>query len=260
MEQKDMDDTMTEPALDAEEAASAEKDRAESPEMEPGQEETFQQLIRGKWHDAYEQAVGQRIQSAIQQRFRNQKDWQKQIKEWTPIAQALSEKYGLAPDDYQGILERMTAESGQGQARPAPGNVPAPAGEDAFLRRHFDRMALEAEEMKRRFPGFDLQKEMRDPAFVRLTAPGSGMSVKDAFFALHGEEIQRDTIRYAASQARDRIAASVRAGASRPMENGMEKPGSAQLAVDIEGMDRQAREEYRRRIRSGETIDFVKNV
>ena len=123
MEQKDMD-TMTEPALDAQEAAGAEEDGAESRETEPGQEETFQQLIRGKWHDAYEQAVGQRIQSAIQQRFRNQKDWQKQIKEWTPIAQALSEKYGLAPDDYQGILEKMTAESGKsvrGAATPSLG-------------------------------------------------------------------------------------------------------------------------------------------
>ena len=176
---------------------------------------SFQELIQGEYREAFEEAVGQRIQAAIQQRFRRQEA------EARPVRQA--------------------------QDNPA-------------LRRHFRELTRQAEALKRVFPDFDLMREMQDPAFVRLTAPGTGIGVKDAFYALHGEEIQRDSMRYAALQAGQRIADSVRAGASRPVENGMQTPSPVRMGVDIRNMDKKQREEYRRRIRSGESIDFINRM
>ena len=135
---------------------------------------------------------------------------------------------------------------------------PAQSADD--LRQHFESLSRQGEALRGAFPGFDLMQEMRNPSFVRLTAPGTGVSVKDAFYALHGEEIQRDSMRYAARRAGERLAASVQAGASRPLENGMNQPGPVNLGVDIRGMDKKTREEYRRRIHSGETINFTDKV
>jgi hypothetical protein len=87
-----------------------------------------------------------------------------------------------------------------------------------------------------------------------------GLSVKDAYYALHGEEIAQSGMRYAAQQAGQRIAASVQAGASRPRENGVQSPGPVNMAVDIRNMDKKTRAEYARRIRNGELINFVDKV
>ncbi len=128
--------------------------------------------------------------------------------------------------------------------------------EEAALRQHFAKLTREAEELKKTFPDFDLVREMMNPAFVRMTAPETGVSVKDAFYAVHGEDIQRESMRYAALQACRRIAASVQAGAGRPVENGIQGSAPVMIGVDIRGMSKKQRQEYRRRIHNGEIINF----
>ena len=130
------------------------------------------------------------------------------------------------------------------------------AQENAYWQNHFRNLAGQAEELKKTFPDFDLTREMMNPAFVRMTAPETGVSVKDAYYAVHGEEIQRESMMYAALQASRRIAASVQAGACRPVENGIQGACPVMIGVDIRGMSRKQREDYRRRIHSGETVNF----
>ena len=130
------------------------------------------------------------------------------------------------------------------------------ARKEAGLRQHFAKLTREAEELKKTFPDFDLTREMTNPAFARMTSPEIGVSVKDAFYAVHGEDIQRESMLYAALQASRRIAASVQAGAGRPVENGIQGSAPVVIGVDIRGMSRKQREEYRRRIHSGEAINF----
>ena len=216
----------------------------ESPEKTP-----FQRMIEGEGRQEFEQMVGQRIQAAIQQRFKNQQDWKKQAEESEALVKALAEKYGV---DEQTLRERAKA--------PVMDQAGGPNDPDQALKTHFFALTREAEALKREFPGFDLMCELRNPAFVRMTAPGSGMTVKAAFYALHGEAIRRMSMRDGAWHAGQMIAESIRAGASRPPENGMEKPAAASVGLDIQNMDRQSREMYRRRIRNGEVIDFVRNI
>ncbi|MBR6186926.1 MAG: hypothetical protein IKQ41_11775 [Clostridia bacterium] len=250
----------------AEREDSLNREKTES-RAEGTEKPTFRQMIEGEWRKEYEDAVGQRIQAAIQQRFRNQQDWKKQAEELMPLASALGKKYGLEPMDVQAILERLRNEEARNSTKDPSADKDArtrPNQSESYrewaLRQHFLRLAQQAEALKRSFPDFDLIREMRNPAFVRMTAPGSGMTVRDAFYALHGDAIRLQSMRLAAWEAGERIASSVRSGASRPVENGMEKPGTAEMSLDIQNMDKQAREAYRRRIRNGETIDFVKNI
>ena len=217
----------------------------------------FRQLIAGQYRQDYEKAVGQRIQAAIQQRFKNQQDYRKQLDAVQPILQTLGGRYGLHAEDIAGISERLRQESADA---PAAEQVDPPAPPRDFLQEHVRSVNTQAEALKKEFPGFDLAAEMANPAFVRMTSPGVGMSVKDAFFAVHGQEIQRDSMQFAARQAGERIAASVMAGGSRPRENGLDPAGSAELGVNVQSMDKKTRAEYRRRIRNGEKINFIDYV
>ena len=218
---------------------------------------SFRQLIAGEYRQDYEKAVGQRIQAAIQQRFRNQQDYKQQLDAVQPILQTLGGKYGLKAEDVAGIAEKLRQERSETEEK-ASAAQPIPPRD--FLQEHVHSVNLQAEALKKEFPGFDLAKEMANPAFLRMTSPGVGMSVKDAFFAVHGQEIQRDSMLYAAQRAGERIAASVMAGASRPRENGLDSANSVDMSVNIQAMDRKTRAEYRRRIRNGEKINFMDQV
>lgn len=239
----------------------------------------FQSMIEGQYKQQYEQAVGQRVQQAIQQRFRNQKDFQKQLDSYSPIMQALGAKYGVDPGDVEGITKRLTDDDSLYAEEASKQGLPVStyktlkqlearnkqleaqsqqSAEDRARQEHFQRLAQQAEELKQQFPDFDLMREIEtNPRFVRMTAPGVGMSVQEAYFAIHGADIQKQSMQYAAQQAAKRIGDSVRAGASRPMENGMGNRQAAPMGVDVKNMDAKTRAEYRRRIKAGEHIDFV---
>lgn len=230
---------------------------------------------------AYEEAVGQRIQQAIQQRFKNQKDLQGQLDSYAPIMQALGMKYGLDASNVQEIAKRLTDDDSLYAEEAARQGVTPPmlkyikqlefennrlhrveqeSQEDLQMRQHYETLVRQSEELKKVIPGFDLQRELQNERFARMTSPGVGISVRDAYNAIHFDEIQRAGMQYAAQQAGQRIAASVRSGASRPMENGLQSQQPVNMAIDIKHMDKKTREEYARRIRNGETIDFVNRI
>lgn len=220
-------------------------------ERSAGERVPFQRLIENEYRQDYEAAVSQRIQAAIQQRFRNHQDYKAKWETYQPVLDALKERYGGESVQPVEMAARLRAETARSRTAQANQNA-----RDWATRKHFGELNRQAEELKKAFPDFDLMREISNPAFLRLTAPGSRMSVKDAFYAIHGEEIQRDSMRYAAKRAGESIAASVRAGASRPMENGLQGQSAVTLGIDIAHMDKKTRQQYRQRIRSGEEINF----
>ena len=90
-----------------------------------------------------------------------------------------------------------------------------------------------------RLPGFSLSEALADPAFLRLTAPGTGVGAEDAWCALHADQLRRQ----AARQDREALARAVSAGRLRPREGG----GSG--AVLFTGDPRQMSRDQRARIR-----------
>lgn len=234
----------------------------------------FDDLIKGEYKKDYEA----KIQENIGQRFRSQENYKKQLEAYAPIMQALGEKYGRDPKDVEGIGKLLTDDDSLYEEEANRRGIPVgtlkqmkklqaensrlqeqqrESLEEMSMRQHFQRISQQAEELKATFPDFDLMQEMSNPRFARLTSPGVGISVRDAYYAIHGEEIQQKSMQYAAQQAGQRIAASVRSGAGRPIENGAMQPGPANIQVDVKRMSKEQREEYRKRIHNGETgIDF----
>ena len=126
-------------------------------------------------------------------------------------------------------------------------NPPSPS--PPALRAHFARLCAEADTLHRADPGFDLDTALRDPAFVRLTAPDVGVPVADAWYALHRREYAETLRRESLEQA----AAAVASGSLRPREGGRASGGEL-LGTDPRHMTAAQRAELRDRIKRGERV------
>ena len=239
-----------------------------------GGQPSFQDMIQGQYRQEYEQAVGQRIRTAIQDRFKNQANYQAQVEATQPIMAARGQRCGLNPNDVQGIAAKLNEDAYAEEAnqRGVPVDVvrnehqlknqvqqlqarEAAARQQMVYRAHFEGLQKQAQELAQEFPGFDLMQELtNNPKFAQWTAPGSNMSLREAFFASHGEELQKNGMKYAAAQAGRSIAASVAAGASRPQENGMGTTGSANIAIDPRHMSREQRQAIRDQLSMGRYV------
>lgn len=113
------------------------------------------------------------------------------------------------------------------------------------FQQHFRELERQAEELKRIFHDFDLRRELKNPVFARMTAPGVGLSVEDAYYAVHRKELQNAAIQAAKRQVSNAIAS----GARRPRENGLSGQASGVSAFDYRNATREQREELKRRIR-----------
>ena len=96
---------------------------------------------------------------------------------------------------------------------------------------------------------FALDSALRNPAFVRLTAPDVGVPVADAWYALHRREYAETLRRESLEQA----AAAVASGSLRPREGGRASGGEL-LGTDPRHMTAAQRAELRDRIKRGERV------
>ena len=131
----------------------------------------------------------------------------------------------------------VSAVSG-GDSSPCRGGENAARAELGLIRAHWEKLAAEAAGIE----GFDLREALKDPAFVRLTAPGVGVSVEDAWYALH----RRESMRRDEQAGRQRLAQAVAAACRRPKEGG--GGASALIAADYRSLSRSEQLRVKKRI------------
>ncbi len=121
---------------------------------------------------------------------------------------------------------------------------------------HINRLHQQAEEVRQYDPNFDVDKEIAENAvFARMTSPQIGMSVADAYFAVHRKEILAQRDQAQAQQAIAAVANTVRANQSRPKENGAAMPSSvtSKSYKDMSSAERTAfKDELKKRWARGE--------
>ena len=117
-----------------------------------------------------------------------------------------------------------------------------PKGVD--VRSHFDGLQRQGREMAGKYAGFDLQKELDDPMFFKLTGPQVGLSVEDAYMAMHHRELARAI----AEGTKRELSNSIRAGAGRPGEHGMAGAAPTVTSFDYRNADRAQRKAFKQEI------------
>lgn len=119
---------------------------------------------------------------------------------------------------------------------------------DRQMQEHFMKLQQQGEELKKTFPNFDLQKELQNPVFMRMTGPGVNLPVADAYYAVHREEIQRASMQIAAQTVSEKLSNSIQAGKSRPVENGAKTQPASMSTFDYRNMTREQRDALKKQI------------
>ena len=182
------------------------------------------------------------MQKTVQERLKKAKEDQQRLQELNPALELLARRYGLPEQpDPQALLQALQREDspqerqGQTPSKEETGletaglsaeaeGYPAAkteesrreetaAAEQARLHRHYDWLQQQARELESLFPGFDLQRELENPLFLRMTAPDVGVPLQAAYFALHQNELQAASMSYSARKTAEKLAS---APADRP--------------------------------------------
>lgn len=121
--------------------------------------------------------------------------------------------------------------------------------EQQKINQHIDNLLKQGEELKKIFPNFDFFEECRNSkAFARMTAPNVGISVEDAYYAVHRNEIQTAAMQVTAQRAAQKISNSIQAGQRRPDENGTSGQAPSVTTFDYRNASKEQREALKRRI------------
>jgi hypothetical protein len=213
----------------------------------------------------------EQMQKTVQSRLRNAKAAEESLAKLTPALEVLARRHGLDAEnmDYEALAkaindddsfyedkalemgvtletakridqqERETARQQREEAR----NL-----EEMKLRNHFMKLEQQGEAMKKVFPNFDLRKELQNPVFARMTSPNVGVSVEDAYHAIHRREIMQAGMQVTAQQTAQKISNAIQAGSRRPDENGTSGQSASVTTFDYSKASKAQRDALKREI------------
>lgn len=243
---------------------------ANNPTEEPKPENNTSRM---SWDDIMaDPEYNKQMQAVIQSRLRTAKASEETLNKLTPALEVLARKYNLDPanmdydaltkaiDDDSEYYENKALEMGvsvetakkidqEERATARQQREEARTLEEQKIRQHISKMEQQGEALKKVFPNFDLRKELQNPAFARMTAPNVGISVEDAYYAIHRNEIQTASMQVTAQKTAQKISNSIQAGQRRPIENGTSGQAPSVISFDYRNASREQRESLKKQIR-----------
>lgn len=175
------------------------------------------------------------MQEMVRDRVKNIKKAQSDMQTLEPALRLLAQQHGMDPEkpDYSALARAVTE---QADIRPR-------------LEQHLRTLMDQEKALREKFPGFRLERELQDPTFVRLTAPGTGISLEDAYYTVHRRQITEAALGVTARRTAQRISNALRAGGGRPEENGTAAAAPSVSSFDYRSASREQREALKSRIR-----------
>lgn len=212
------------------------------------------------------------ISAIVSQRVKAAKASEEALQKLTPALEVLARKYGLDADklDYDALAKAVSDDSSYYENRALEMGVPVETAkridqqerdtarqkrieQDALERQrieqHIAKLQREGDELKQTFPNFNLRQELSNPVFARMTSPGVGLSVADAYYAVHRNEIQAASMQVAAKKTAEKLSNAIAANSGRPQENGTSSQAPSVSTFDYRKMSKAQREDLKRRIR-----------
>lgn len=212
------------------------------------------------------------MQSVVQSRLKSAKGAEETLSKITPALELLARKYNLDPAnmDYDALTKAINDDDGYYEDKALSMGVSVETAkkidqqerdtarqqrqeaqtlQDQKLRAHFEKLQQQGEAMKKVFPSFDLRKELQNPSFARMTSPNVGISVEDAYYAVHRNEIQTAAMQATAQKTAQKISNSIQAGSRRPDEAGVSSQAPSVTTFDYSKASREQREAFKKDMR-----------
>lgn len=278
------------------EAAAAEVDEMLSPAEEPGAEED---AAEGETQDgaadksgtdpeAHRKAFGELMRGEYNREFgemivqATQKAYDSILNEQGPVGRilnALGQKYGTAPGDYEALAaaveggvvkddayyedmamkkgisvqlaKEMDALESENAKHRAAEQQRAEAAKMEAIQQEWDAAA---ERIRAEDPGFDIKTALADPDFAQMLK--LGVKMEDAYKARYFDDIMARRTTQTAKTVEKGVEARIRQRGARPAENGTNPGGAAVLKTDVSKLTPQQCEELERRAMRGQIITF----
>ena len=214
------------------------------------------------------------MQAVVQSRLRSAKTAEESLAKMAPALEVLARKHGLDPanPDYDALAKAINDDDTYYEDKALELGTTVEAAkridqqerdtarqqrqeamnlEQQRIQQHFVRLEQQGEALKKVFPNFDLRKELQNPVFARMTAPGTGiMSVEDAYRAVHRNEIEAAQSQVIAQRTAEKISNSIQAGSRRPDENGTSGQSASVTTFDYSKANKAQRDALKQQIRA----------
>lgn len=278
------------------EAAAAEVDEILSPAEEPDAEEdaaegeeqdgaadksntdpeahrkAFGELMRGEYNREFGEMIVQATQKA----------YDSILNEQGPVGRilnALGQKYGTAPGDYEALAaaveggvvkddayyedmamkkgisvqlaKEMDALESENAKHRAAEQQRAEAAKMEAIQQEWDAAA---ERIRAEDPDFDIKTALADPDFAQMLK--LGVKMEDAYKARYFDDIMARRTTQTAKTVEKGVEARIRQRGARPSENGTNPGGAAVLKTDVSKLTPAQCEELERRAMRGQIITF----
>ena len=249
----------------------------EGDQVAPEEPMSFDDLVKS--NPDYKKALGDKINAAVEKRFKNQKDLQKRFDSISPALEVLAARHGIMPGDngeydYEALSQRILDDNDlyaeealdRGMSVEDLKHLKQIEAENARLKRAneetareqqsreaYEAFLAEGEAAKAVYPDLDLEAEMQNADFGRLIA--SGVPVKTAYEVIHKDEILMAGMEYASQQGIQKVANAVKSNSFRTQENGLSSQSAADTgSVDVRSMKLADFQKIKERAMSGERI------
>lgn len=232
----------------------------------------FEGLIKGDYKEQFDKRVG----SIVQKRLKSTKDIVDRYNKAQPVFETLAKKYHVTDaSDIESIAKAMDEDSAyieeeaieRGVSVEQMREIRKMERENKALKAEMEARDIEekakkqyaqwfeqAEETKKYFPSFSIEKELQSDEFRRLL--NAGVDVKTAFQVLHQDEIIPTMMQFTAQKTAQKTAAAVRANGLRPSENGSSSQAATTSKIDVSSLTKEQREALFMRAMAGERITF----
>ena len=264
-------------------AAAPQAGMAQPVDAQAGQANPEQQAeaeLQARWEAAkkgeFAKFYGQDVQNAIRDRFKGQKaamDELEAYRQMEPALKVLRERAGVETNadlshqilDDDSLYEDDANEAGMTvqaykeflkfkNEHDQHIREREEQQRQEVVRNHYMKLAQQAEELKKQFPGFNLDQELQNPDFLKLTSPSVGISVEDAYFSIHHKELAPQMMAYGMQRAKNQMAQNIMAKGARPREGGLSSQNAAaDMQMNFKAMDRKERNKVYEMIHAGKT-------
>jgi len=208
---------------------NADQQAAAATEESATTEQPQQQTPKYDWDEVMKDPdMAKRFREAMQDRGKKSKQAEDALAALMPALKSIAQEHGLDPEniDYialgkhmSGAYEDEALKKGLSTETVARLDKQQRTVEEEKLRQHTKKIFQQAEAMKQVFPDFDINKEAENPVFVRLTSPSVGLSVEDAFYAIHRKELEKVQAQVVAQRTQQQVQNAIRSGSARPDES-----------------------------------------
>ena len=215
-------------------AIRTEPKQAQPPKQAAAAEETKAQTepapTRRSWDEIMKDPeYNQKMQDIIKARVKDGDQNKAILETLAPALKHLAQENGLDPEnvDYTALVKMITGEyenkaleMGVSKETAMKLDQQQRTLEQQKFQNHILKLEQQGQALKAVIPNFDLRAEMQNPVFARLTSPNVGLSVEDAFYAVHRKEMQAQSMQVAAQQTKQMISNAIQSGTHRPDETG----------------------------------------